>query len=80
MKRINEMRKSTWKSMWGKTERSWSIREGGVNRVGEEDDDEEEAQRSLLDTGGDPGSSSKNDLLLPHTIANILSSFFCNLR
>ena len=62
--------------MWGKTERSWSIREGGVNRVGEEDDEDEdeEAQRSLLDTGGDPGSSSKNDLLLPHTIADILSS------
>lgn len=50
-----------------------------MNRVGDEDegedeDEDEEAQRSLLDTGGDPGSSSKNDLLLPHTIADILSS------
>lgn len=47
---------------------------GAENRIGEE----VEAQRSLLETGGDDGSSSKKDLLLPHTAADIVSFFFFN--
>lgn len=74
--------------MRGKRALSWSTGEGGTfekdeKRTGEE---EEEEHRSLLETGGDEDadcgdddggegrSSSKNDLLLPHTIADIVQS------
>lgn len=56
----------TKSSMWGKRGRSWSMEEGGGNRIGEEE------QRSLLESGGEGGSSSKKDLLLPHTAADIV--------
>lgn len=61
---------STNWSIWGKRLRSWSKREGIVGkRIGEV----EEEQRSLLDNGGEGGScSSKKDLLLPHTAADIV--------
>jgi len=52
--------------MWGKRGRSWSRRERGGKRIGEEE------QRSLLESGGEGGRSSKKDLLLPHTAADIV--------
>jgi len=65
-----KMKNSTNWSIWGKRLRSWSKREGIVGkRIGEV----EEEQRSLLDNGGEGGScSSKKDLLLPHTAADIV--------
>lgn len=39
----------------------------------------EEEQRSLLARGGDGGRSSKKDLLLPHTAADIVQSISLNL-
>ena len=45
----------------------WSMREGGGNRIGEE-------QRSFFASGGEGGSSSKKDLLLPHTAADIVQN------
>jgi len=42
------------------------MREGRERRIGEDE------QRSLLDTGGEGGSSSNKDLLFPHTAADIV--------
>lgn len=39
----------------------------------------EEEQRSLLARGGDGGRSSKKDLLLPHTAADIVQSVSLSL-
>lgn len=47
------------------------MRVGRERRIGEE----EEEQRSLLETGGEGGRSSKKDLLLPHTAADISAQF-----
>lgn len=56
---------------------------GGLEKVENRTGEVEEEQRSLFETGGDDdadcgdddaASSSKNDLLLPHTIADIVQS------
>lgn len=39
----------------------------------------EEEQRSLLERGGEGGRSSKKDLLLPHTAADIVQTQDSNL-
>ena len=44
------------------------MRVGRERRIGEEE------QRSLLETGGEGGRSSKKDLLLPHTAADIVQN------
>jgi hypothetical protein len=46
------------------------MRDGVGKRIGEV----AEEQRSLLESGGEGGSSSKKDLLLPHTAADIVRS------
>jgi hypothetical protein len=58
----------TWSSICGKRDWRWSIRDGRERRIGEEE------QRSLLETGGDGGRSSKKDLLVPHTAADIVQN------
>ena len=59
--------------MWGKRAWRWSREDGGGVKQTDEGD-EGEQRRSFLETeaDGDDGISSKNDLLLPHTAADIL--------